>query len=221
MKRIFLRTMKYLAIIVALAMGGVSVANEAPKNVVKVDASKGDVFYTNGDAARNIPACVSCHGVAGNSTITQNPKLSGQHEAYLYKQLSQFASGVRNNPVMSPYAKAMTDEEMKNVSAFLSAQAPKAGAARNKETIDLGKKIFRAGIAGKDVPACAGCHGPSGSGMPSQYPRLAGQHQDYTVAQLIAFRTGVRSNNAAMVAMAQRMSDDEIKAVADYIAGLK
>ena len=122
---------------------------------------------------------------------------------------------------MSPYAKAMTDEEMRNVAEFLSVQAPKPGAARNKETIDLGKKVFRAGIASKNVPACAGCHGPGGAGIPSQYPRIAGQHQDYTVAQLIAFRTGGRANNAAMVAIAQRMSDDEMKAVADYIAGLK
>jgi cytochrome c553 len=221
MKQVFLRAMKSLAIIATLAIGCVAVANETAKNVVKVDASKGDAFYTNGDATRNIPACVSCHGAAGNSTITQNPKLSGQHAAYLHKQLVLFANGVRNNPVMSPYAKAMTDEEMRNVAEFLSVQAPKPGAARNKETIDLGKKVFRAGIASKNVPACAGCHGPGGAGIPSQYPRIAGQHQDYTVAQLIAFRTGGRANNAAMVAIAQRMSDDEMKAVADYIAGLK
>jgi cytochrome c553 len=122
---------------------------------------------------------------------------------------------------MTTYAKMLTDDEKKNVAAYLGAQQQKQGAARSKDTLDLGKKIYRGGIADKGVAACASCHGANGAGLPIQYPRLSGQHQDYTVAQLMNFRTGARKNSAPMSALAKRMSDDEMKAVADYIAGLK
>lgn len=204
-----------------LAVASTAHAADDKKAPVKADPAKGEALYTNGDSARNIVACVSCHGAAGNSTITQNPKLAGQHEAYIAKQLLNFRTPDRNNPVMSPMAKALSDEDIHNVAAFLAAQAPKPGAAKNKDTIDLGKHIWRAGIAAKNVPACAGCHSPNGAGIPAQYPRLAGQHQDYTVAQLTNFRSGSRSNSAPMTTIAERLSDKEIKAVADYIAGLK
>jgi cbb3-type cytochrome c oxidase subunit III len=204
-----------------LAVSSLASAAEEQKAVAKADPAKGEALYTNGDNARNIVACVSCHGAAGNSTITQNPRLAGQHEAYIAKQLMNFRAPERNNPVMSPLAKALSDEDIRNVAAYLSAQSPKPGAAKNKDTIDLGKKIWRGGIAAKNVPACAGCHSPNGAGIPAQYPRLAGQHQDYTVAQLTNFRGGARSNSPQMTAIAERLSDKEIKAVADYIAGLK
>ncbi len=122
---------------------------------------------------------------------------------------------------MSAYAKAMTDDDMRNVAAYLSAQTQKPGAAKNPDTVDMGKKIYRAGIAEKNVPACAGCHSPNGAGIPSQFPRVAGQHQDYTLAQLTNFRTGARKNGPMMSTIAKRMSDEEMKAVSDYIAGLK
>ncbi len=166
-------------------------------------------------------ACVSCHGAAGNSTIVQNPKLAGQPAAYIAKQLADFKTPQRNNPVMSPIAKNLSEEEMMNIAAFLEKQTPKPGAARNKDTIEQGKKIFRAGIAEKSVPACASCHGADGGGIPVQFPRLAGQHQDYTVTALTNFRSGARNNSPQMTTIAKRMSDDEIKAVADYVAGLK
>ncbi|MBO9538839.1 c-type cytochrome [Herbaspirillum sp.] len=204
-----------------LAVSSLAHAAEEKKAAAKADPAKGEALYTNGDNARNIVACVSCHGAAGNSTITQNPKLAGQHEAYIAKQLMNFRSPERNNPVMSPLAKALSDDDIKNVAAFLSAQSPKPGAAKDKDTIDLGKHIWRGGIAAKNVPACAGCHSPNGAGIPAQYPRLAGQHQDYTVAQLTSFRGGGRNNSPQMTAIAERLSDKEIKAVADYIAGLK
>ncbi|MBP0599132.1 cytochrome c4 [Herbaspirillum sp. LeCh32-8] len=207
--------------VAVLAVSSLAHAADEKKAVAKADPAKGETLYTNGDNARNIVACVSCHGAAGNSTITQNPKLAGQHEAYIAKQLMNFRTPERNNPVMSPLAKALTDEDIKNLAAFLSAQAPKPGAAKNKDTIDLGKHIWRGGIAAKNVPACAGCHSPNGAGIPAQYPRLAGQHQDYTVAQLTNFRGGGRTNSPQMTAIAERLSDKEIKAVADYIAGLK
>ena len=191
------------------------------KIVVKADPAKGETIYTNGDSTRNIVACVSCHGAAGNSTIVTNPKLSSQHEAYVYKQLTDFKTPQRNNPVMSMIAKGLSEDEMRNIAAYLDKQTAKPGAARNKDTIDLGKRIYRAGIANKDVPACAGCHGATGNGIPAQFPRLSGQHYDYTLAQLNAFGNGTRKNSVQMVTIAKRMSEDEMKAVADYVAGLK
>lgn len=199
-----------------------SIAHAAEeKKVPKADPAKGEALYTNGDSARNIPACVSCHGAAGNSTIVQNPKLAGQHDAYIAKQLVDFKTPQRNNPVMTSIAKSLTEGDIKNLAAFLDTQTPKRGAAKNKDTVELGKKIFRAGITEINIPACAGCHGPSGDGIPAQFPRLAGQHQEYTIAQLTAFRSAARKNSSQMATIAKRMSDDEIQAVADYIAGLK
>jgi cytochrome c553 len=193
----------------------------AAPTLAKADPAKGSTLYANGDAARGLPACVSCHGAAGNSTMAANPKLAGQNEVYLTKQLVNFTTPERPNPIMTTYAKMLTDEEKKNVAVYLSTQVQKPGAAKNKASLELGKTIYRGGIAEKHVPACASCHGAAGAGVPVQYPRLGGQHQDYTVAQLTAFRTGGRKNSPQMDTIAKRMSDDEMKAVADYIAGLK
>ena len=172
-------------------------------------------------SARGLPACLSCHGANGNSTMAANPKLSNQIEAYTHKQLVDFTTPQRVNPVMTTYAKMLTDEEKRNVAAYLAMQKTKQGAAKSKDTIELGRKIYRGGIAEKGVAACASCHGAAAGGIPIQYPRLAGQHQDYTTAQLVAFRTGARSNSPQMTTLAQRLSDAEMKAVADYIAGLR
>jgi cytochrome c553 len=201
-----------------LAYSSSALANPEP---AAADATKGGNLYTNGDASRGVMACVACHGNAGNSTITQNPKLAGQHAAYLQKQLHEFTTPTRNNAVMTTIAKALSAEDVRDLAAYLEQQKPAPGAAKNKATIDLGKKIYRAGIAEKQVPACAACHGPAAAGIPAQYARLAGQHQDYTVAQLTNFRTGARTNSAQMNAIGKRMSDEEMAAVADYIAGLK
>jgi cytochrome c553 len=225
MNRVFVRSL----LVAALAVSGfVCAAEQQPAHgaaaapaPAKADAAKGGTLYDTGDAARSLPACVSCHGAAGNSTIAANPKLAGQIENYVYKQLVDFTGPNRNQPIMTTYAKMLTDDEKKNVAAYLGAQQQKPGAARDKETLELGKKIYRGGIAERGVAACASCHGATGSGLPIQYPRLAGQHQDYTVAQLVNFRTGGRKNSAPMSTLAKRLSDDEMKAVADYIAGLK
>ncbi|MYN40578.1 c-type cytochrome [Duganella sp. FT109W] len=192
----------------------------APPAPPKIDAAKGATLFTDGDAARGLPACVSCHGAGGNSTISVNPKLAGQHEGYLYKQLVNFTTAQRNQPVMTTYAKLLTDDEKHNIAAWLATQKQTPGAAKNKDTVELGKKIYRGGIAEKNVPACASCHGATGSGIPIQYPRIAGQHQDYTFAELGLFKTGARKG-VEMDAIAKRMSDEEMKAVADYVAGLK
>jgi cytochrome c553 len=218
MNRVFSPFVKSL-FVAMLAVSSMAYAEE--KKAPAADAAKGEQLYTSGDASRGVMACVGCHGAAGNSTITQNPKLAGQHAEYLVKQLVDFKTPQRNSPVMSGIAKGMSEQDIKNVAAYLDKQQSKPGAAKNKDTVETGKKIYRGGIAEKNVPACAACHGASGAGIPAQFARLAGQHQDYTTAQLTAFRQGARKNSAQMTTIAKRMSDDEIQAVSDYIAGLK
>ena len=185
---------------------------EAPK-AAKPDLAKADANYA--------AVCLACHGVDGNSAIAANPKLAGQHPEYLVKQLQEFKSGKRNNAVMKGFATTLSDDDMRNLAYWANSKKPKAGFAKDKELVALGERIYRGGIADRQVPACAGCHSPNGAGMPSQYPRLSGQHADYTDGQLKAFRDGVRKNNAQMTDVAAKMNDREIKAVSDYIAGLR
>ncbi len=219
MNRICIPIVKSL--FVALLAIAVTANAAEDKKVAKADPAKGEALYNTGDATRNITACIACHGAAGNSSIAENPKLTGQHGAYIHKQLVDFKGAARNNAIMAPIAKGMTEEDIQNVIAYLAKQKPTPGAAKNKDTVELGKKIYRGGIAEKNVPACAACHSANGAGLPAQYPRLAGQHQTYTEAQLIAFRKGTRKNSELMTTVAKRMSDEEIQAVSDYVAGLK
>ena len=219
MNRICIPIVKSL--FVALLAIAVTANASEDKKVAKADPAKGEALYNTGDATRNITACIACHGAAGNSSIAENPKLTGQHGAYIHKQLVDFKGAARNNAIMAPIAKGMTEEDIQNVIAYLAKQKPTPGAAKNKDTVELGKKIYRGGIAEKNVPACAACHSANGAGLPAQYPRLAGQHQTYTEAQLIAFRKGTRKNSELMTTVAKRMSDEEIQAVTDYVAGLK
>lgn len=219
MNRICIPIVKSL-FVALLAIAATANASE-DKKVAKADPAKGEALYNTGDATRNITACIACHGAAGNSSIAENPKLTGQHGAYIHKQLVDFKGAARNNAIMAPIAKGMTEEDIQNVIAYLAKQKPTPGAAKNKDTVELGKKIYRGGIAEKNVPACAACHSANGAGLPAQYPRLAGQHQTYTEAQLIAFRKGTRKNSELMTTVAKRMSDEEIQAVSDYVAGLK
>jgi cytochrome c553 len=183
------------------------------KTVAKPDAAKGQVTSTN--------VCAACHTNDGSRGSPANPILQGQHPEYLVKQLAEFKSGKRANAVMSGMAAILSEADMKNVAAFYAGKTAKPGFAKNKDLVALGEKIYRGGIADRMIPACAGCHSPSGAGIPSQYPRLAGQHADYTEAQLVAFRGGARKNNVAMTGIAAKLNDREIKAVADYIAGLQ
>lgn len=185
----------------------------------KADPAKGEQIATQ--------VCAACHGPDGNSTAPVNPKLAAQHPAYLQKQLADFKvtdgakAAARPSPVMGAFAAPLTDQDMLNLSAFYSAKQFKPSAAKNKELVVLGRDLYRGGIAEKGVPSCAGCHGPTGAGIPSQYPRLGGQFAEYTETQLVAFRSGGRGNNAAMTTIAARLSDREIKALSDYIAGLR
>ena len=122
---------------------------------------------------------------------------------------------------MRGMASALSDTDMKNVAAFYAGKQAKPGTAKNKDLAALGEKIYRGGIAERAIPACTACHGPTGAGMPVQYPRLGGQHAEYVEAQLLAFRGGIRKNNAAMTGVAAKLNDREIKAVSDYVAGLR
>jgi len=201
----------------ALFSGAAQAANPvAPK---KADLVKGSAIAQ--------AVCASCHAADGNGVGNANPKLAGQHADYLYKQLVNFkvqpnAKGpARVSPIMNGFAAALSEEDMRNVAGFYASQALKPSTAKNKDLVELGQRIFRGGIAAKNVPACASCHSPNGAGMPAQYPRLSGQWAEYAEAQLIAFRSGARANNPAMTAIASRLSDKEIKAVADYSAGLR
>ena len=201
-----------VASLLLAACAASAIAAEAAKPAVKPDLAKGQATSTN--------VCAACHTNDGSRGSPANPILQGQHPEYLVKQLTEFKSGKRQNAVMSGMAAALTEDDMKNVAAFYAGKVAKPGFAKNKATVELGEKIYRGGIADRSIPACAGCHSPNGAGLPSQYPRLAGQHADYTEAQLVAFRSGARKNSVPMTGVAAKMNDREIKAVADYIAGL-
>lgn len=179
----------------------------------KADPAKGQATAT--------AVCGACHTFDGSRGSPANPILQGQHPEYLAKQLGEFKAGKRDNAIMKGFAGTLSDADMKNVAAFYASKSAKPGFSKNKATVTLGEKIYRGGVAERKVPACSGCHGPAGSGIPAQYPRLAGQHADYTEVQLVAFRGGVRKNSAQMTGVAAGLTDGEIKAVSDYIAGLR
>ncbi|MEJ2508626.1 MAG: c-type cytochrome [Gammaproteobacteria bacterium] len=166
--------------------------------------------------------CAACHGADGNSVNPQWPKLAGQHASYIEKELHDFKSGARTNPTMSPMAKPLSDDDINNLAAYFSQQTMSIGKA-DKKLVAKGEKIYRGGNSATGVAACMACHGPDGAGNPAaKFPRLGGQHAPYVVAQLEAFKSGARSNDAGkmMRNIASKMTDDEIKAVASYIEGL-
>ena len=185
----------------------------AHAQATKPDLAKGAALFGQ--------VCVACHAADGNSTTPANPKIARQHPEYLVKQLHEFKSGKRDNAVMKGFASALSDEDMRNVAYWLADQKATNGFATEKDLVRAGERIYRGGIADRQIAACAGCHGPTGSGIPAQYPRLSGQHAEYTSTQLKAFRAGARANNAQMTGVAAKMNDMEIKAVSDYIAGLR
>ena len=183
------------------------------KAPTKPDLVKGEASFT--------AVCAACHGADGNSGTPVNPKLAQQHPEYLVKQLQEFKSGKRNNAVMKGFATALSDDDMRNISYWAASKKAKTGFAKDKELVALGEKIYRGGISDRQIPACASCHSPTGAGIPAQYPRLSGQHADYTMAQLNTFREGSRKNSLQMTQVSAKLNDREIKAVSDYIAGLR
>jgi cytochrome c553 len=203
-----------LAAVVALGAWAVSPAHgaEAAKPAFKPDMAR---------AQKLAETCTACHAADGSRGAPANPILQGQHADYLFKQLTEFKSGKRKNAVMQGMVAALSEDDMKQLAAFYAGKNAKPGFAKDKSLVTLGERLYRGGSLAAKVPACSGCHSPTGGGIPSQYPRLAGQHADYTEAQLTAFRSGGRGNSAQMTAIAAKMSEREIKAVADYIAGLR
>jgi cytochrome c553 len=192
------------------------VAEEAkaePVKATKPDLVKGEASFA--------AVCAACHAADGNSSIAANPKLAQQHPEYLMKQLGEFKSGKRANAIMSGFSAMLSEDDMRNIAFWLHSKPAKPGFAKEKDLVTLGERIYRGGIADRQVPACAGCHSPNGAGIPAQYPRLSGQHADYTQTQLTAFRDGVRKNSEQMTQVAAKLNDREIKAVSDYIAGLR
>lgn len=212
--------MKIRFTMLSLAMVAASSAYAAETAAPKVDPAKGQAVAST--------TCAACHGADGNSVIPTNPKLAGQIPEYLAKQLRNFKSGPdgkpeRVNAVMNGMAAAVPDEDIPSVAAWFASQTQKSEAGKNDATLALGKKLWRAGDLSKGIPACAGCHGPAGAGLPAQYPRLSGQFSDYIEAQLKGFRSGERANDAnkMMRTIALKMTDPEIKAVANYATGLR
>ena len=201
------------AAVVAPAAPAAPAVAPAPTVAAKPDLAKAEATYN--------AVCVACHGVDGNSAVTANPKLAQQHPEYLIKQLQEYKSGKRNNAIMKGFASMLSADDMRGMAYFMTAKTAKPGFAKDKELVALGERIYRGGIADRQVPACAACHSPNGAGMPAQYPRLGGQHAEYTAGQLTSFRDGIRKNNLQMTQVAAKMNDREIKAVSDYIAGLR
>lgn len=206
--------------LLALAACTLAAPVAAQSGAAQPDLAKGKEIASN--------VCVGCHGADGNSPLPANPKLAGQHQDYLFKQLRNFKAPEGNserrvNAVMNGMVAALSEDDMRSVAAFYAEQKLNPEIAKNRQTLELAEKIWRAGDHGKGVPACAGCHGPAGAGLPAQYPRLSGQYAEYAEAQLKAFRAGERANdpNRMMRTIALRMTDAEIKAIADYAAGLR
>lgn len=165
--------------------------------------------------------CAACHGLDGNSTNTAVPSLAGQGRAYLRGQLRAFRAQ-RRTGVMSAVAAGLTDREINELSVYFSRQVPKPDTEAAQNLWVLGESIYQGGIANKHVPACASCHSSSGRGLPPEFPRLAGAHPEYLAMQLRAFRSGVRASNsnAMMRIVSRHLSDREIDALSQYIAGL-
>lgn len=206
---------------VAMIAGLLVVSPTAAQGLPKpADPSKGQQIATQ--------VCAACHAVDGNSTQPVNPVLAGQHADYTYKQLQNFKAqggkpAERPNPVMAGMVATLAADDMRSLAAYFESQKPRPRAARDAALVKLGQAIYRGGVLAKNVAACTACHGPTGAGIPAQYPRLAGQFPEYVAAQLRAFRAGERANDAnrAMRAVAEKLSDREIAAVAEYISGLR
>jgi cytochrome c553 len=211
-KRLATRMAAALLSAAALAGAGTALAASPAAAAPAPDLAKGQATAA---------VCAACHTADGSRGSPANPILAGQHPEYLVKQLQEFKSGKRKNAIMAGFAATLSEDDMRNVAAFYASKQAKPGAAKDKDLAALGEKIYRGGIADRSIPACAACHSPTGAGIPSQYPRMGGQHADYTEAQLLAFRSGARGNSLQMTQIAAKMNDREIKAVSDYINGLR
>lgn len=214
----------FVAILAALALS-TSITPIFAETAVKSAVAKGDAAKGQQIASQ---VCAGCHNADGNSVIPANPILAGQHAEYTTRQLMHFKAqngkpAERSSPVMGGMVAALSPDDMKNLGAYYSTQVPKLGVAKDKSLAAGGAKLYRGGNLDTGVPACASCHSPNGAGIPPIYPRLAGQHADYTATQLRAFRAEQRSNDAnnVMRMIAARMSYKEMQAVSEFISGLR
>jgi cytochrome c553 len=232
MKRVLMRSLVASSLLLGSSLFGMAQAADVPVGPIMPDVKVGEKLYNEGDPARGIVACVSCHGTAGNSDIPVNPNLAAQPHEYIYKQLTEFqpkedGMAPRRGPdgapsVMTGLSTPLTIDDMRNLALYIAEQQlTKPAAASSEELAARGEEIWRGGIKETKVPACAACHGANGEGIPAQYPRLSGQFAPYLEEQLVLFRAGHRANNDMMTQIAARMSDADIKAVADYAAGLR
>jgi len=205
----------FTGLLFAAGIAASASANPTPAPAAKGDPAKAQKIVND--------VCGACHGADGNSTSPAYPNLAGQHPEYLAKQLNEFKSGARKNAIMAPNVTKLSAEDMLNLAAFFSAQQAKAKQAKDAALVAEGQKLYKGGNAGSGVPACASCHGPAGAGIPSQFPRLAGQHNKYVLSQLKNFRSGDRANDGGkmMQVIARKMTDQEMKAAAEYINGLR
>jgi cytochrome c553 len=173
--------------------------------------------------------CAACHGADGNSAVAANPNLAGQGAEYISRQLAHFKAGIRVNPIMQPIAQQLSDADMVALGVYFSQQKAKNLAAKDPQLVAAGQRLFRGGDNAAGVPACAACHSPTGAGIPKNFPKVSGQYADYTYGQLKAFKSGERGNDAGgkdadgriMAAIAQKLDDTQMKALADYAAGLR
>ena len=171
--------------------------------------------------------CISCHGTDGNSPDSMYPKLAGQHFGYLQKQLLDYKPNnrgeiIRKNQIMQGFAANLTDEDINAVSKYYASQTLKPETAKNKNLKPIAEKLFRGGDFKRDIPSCTGCHGPAGAGIPTIYPAIAGQYSQYTKSALLAYRNGERDlENSSMRTIAKYLTDLEIEALADYLAGMR
>lgn len=186
--------------------------------IAPAQAAGGNVAAGQAKAA----VCAGCHGADGNGGADPLwPRLAGQDADYIAKQLADFKSGARKDPIMAGMAAPLGTADMKNIGAYFASLKPKPGAARDAQLAKQGEKIYRGGNAKMAVSACMSCHGPSGHGIPPRFPKVSGQSTPYTNKQLLAFKAGGRTNDGdTMTRIAFRMSEHEIKAVSEYMAGL-
>ena len=207
-----MRALTGFAAAMTLVYAGLAGAAETPAAAPKADLERGKQLATT--------VCAACHGAEGVSTAPANPHLAGQHAEYIAAQLAAFKSGARPSPIMAGMAAGLSPEDMASLGAWYQGQKPVAAAAKDKTLALRGQQVWRGGVKSTAVPACAGCHGAAGKGIPSQYPRLAGQHPDLTFGWLRAYATGTRTH-PVMSAIAVKLSDADMKAVSEYAAGLR
>jgi cytochrome c553 len=195
-----------------MALVYASIAGAAPAAAPSADLERGKQIATT--------VCAACHGADGNSVAPANPNLAAQHGDYIAAQLAAFKSGARPSPVMQGMAAGLSPEDMRNLGAYYEQQKPAAKGARDKALAERGQQIWRGGIKSTGVPACAGCHGAAGHGIPAQFPRLAGQYPELTHGWLKAYASGGRPH-PVMSPIAGKLNDNDMKALAEYTAGLR